>query len=108
MEEEDSGSDIEIKPQLTDTASAPPPHSYGSPAPAPDDDKLKRRISVGRFRAIMEQADKKYNVDDIVMELADEDDFIPLTSIRGFTKRMETITCEAELDKEITKMKMND
>merc|ERR1712083_700329 len=85
----------DIRPQLKDTASAP---IDNTPSPAPEDDQRRRRISVGRFRAIMAQSEKQYDVEEIVEELKDEDDFIALDDISGFRKRINTIVDDGGLD----------
>ena len=49
-----------------------------------------RRISVGRFRAIMDKADKKYDVDDLVNNLNDGTGHISLDAISSYHRRIDT------------------
>ena len=54
-------------------------------------DFVNKRISTGRFRAIMSKADKQYNVEDIVHDLDDGTGHIPLSNISSFHKNMSTV-----------------
>eukprot|EP00486_Rosalina_sp_Unknown_P008219 CAMPEP_0201592920 /NCGR_PEP_ID=MMETSP0190_2-20130828/190671_1 /ASSEMBLY_ACC=CAM_ASM_000263 /TAXON_ID=37353 /ORGANISM="Rosalina sp." /LENGTH=197 /DNA_ID=CAMNT_0048051885 /DNA_START=958 /DNA_END=1551 /DNA_ORIENTATION=+ len=51
-----------------------------------------RRISIGRFRAIMDKSDKKYDVDHIVEDLNDGTGHIALKDIATYTKKIRTMT----------------
>ena len=50
------------------------------------------RISIGRFRAIMDKADKKYDVNRIVEDLNDGTGYIVLKDIATYTNKIYTMT----------------
>ena len=53
-----------------------------------------RRISVQRFRAIMEKSAKQYNVDEIVNDLEDETGHIALRNIALYDRTLQTTRYE--------------
>ena len=52
----------------------------------------KRRISIGRFRAIMDKSEKKYDVDQVVEDLNDGTGHIALKDIATYHKKIQTMT----------------
>ena len=55
-------------------------------------DLIGRRISISRFRAIMDKSNKKYDVDNIVDDLNDGTGHIALKDIAKYNKRIETMS----------------
>eukprot|EP01084_Bolivina_argentea_P169157 293268_1 len=54
-------------------------------------DFQRKRISIGKFRAIMQKSEKQYPVDEIVNDLHDGTGYIPIQNIATYTKRVKTV-----------------
>eukprot|EP00485_Elphidium_margaritaceum_P001745 CAMPEP_0202694468 /NCGR_PEP_ID=MMETSP1385-20130828/8324_1 /ASSEMBLY_ACC=CAM_ASM_000861 /TAXON_ID=933848 /ORGANISM="Elphidium margaritaceum" /LENGTH=732 /DNA_ID=CAMNT_0049350321 /DNA_START=25 /DNA_END=2223 /DNA_ORIENTATION=- len=80
-----------MRPSFRKIASADLPSLSPNLSATKSVDFAKRRISIGRFRAIMGKADKNYDVETLVDELNDGTGHITLTDIASYSKRVETL-----------------